>query len=488
MCRTLLLTALLLLTAHPLLAGGDEPPEVVFLEGPRMAAPLGKGPDRIDLPISLAPGADKGQAYFDQGLTQWYGGWPTEAARSFQTILIDDPDCAMAYWGLALANEDWPTRAAWFARAAWLKKGLAAPLERRLIDALAKFHGVDGPTEPEGLAEPWNPAPGEDRLTPLRLSEQPEPAAKAVHDLSGAFSRILEEHPSASEVRALRLALVASKVPEVRAHPEVVEEEFQSFFQAEPHHPIHARRMKFWLGTGQGKKAVSSAEVVGQSNPDVGKAWFLAAEVFLAAGRKEDALKCVQEGRFITFEHSRATWQQPSAWMDPRDLELLADEPGHVFWKPLQAPDWSLTDAYGKTHSLKDYRGKPLLVVDFLGFGCVHCLEQLRAIEPLADRFAEAGIAIVAIGLQSPKELRVSLGDDPAATGYSFPILCDPKLTQFRAYGAYDDFTETELHGTYLLDAEGGVRWVDISHLPYMEIEALLEDTGRLLGPAWKLR
>ncbi|MFT7541827.1 MAG: peroxiredoxin [Gammaproteobacteria bacterium] len=482
--------AVLVLVGLSLVGEGtdNEPRDLVFLEGPRMAAPLVEAPDRIDFAISLAPDAEEMQAFFDQGLTQWYGGWPSEAARSFQTILIEDPDCAMAYWGLALANEDWPGRAAWFARSAWLKKGLVSPRERRLIDALAKYHGVDGPDEPAGLREPWNKAPGVDRPAALRRSEQPAPRAGATAALLADYQTLLGEHPEDLELRALYTALLASQAPVGSGGLEAIEAEFQACFAVQPFHPLHARRMAFWLALGEGQKALTSAEVVAQATPAVGKSWFLAAEVLEAAGRETPAIMIAQHGKALTFEHSRRTWQWPSAWTDPRDLESDAKAPQPLRWEPLAAPDWTLTDAYGETHSLKDYRRRPLLIVNFLGFGCVHCLEQLQAIEPVAKRFAEAGIAIVAIGLQAPEDLRVSLGEDPADTGYSFPILCDPKLTQFRAYGAYDDFADTELHGTYLVDPDGGVRWFDISHLPYMEVESILEDAGRLLGPAWKPR
>ncbi|MFT5733387.1 MAG: peroxiredoxin [Planctomycetota bacterium] len=480
----------LVLAALPFVGAGTETErrDRVFLEGPRMAAPLVEAPDRIDFAISLAPDAEGMQAFFDQGLTQWYGGWPSEAARSFQTILIEDPDCAMAYWGLALANEDWPGRAAWFARSAWLKKGLATPRERRLIDALAKYHGVDGPDEPAGLREPWNPAPGEDRLAALRRSEQQAPRAGAAGALLADYQSLLGDHPEDLELRALYTALLASQARVGLDGMEVIEAEFQACFAVRPFHPLHARRMAFWLALGEGQKALSSAEVVAQATPAVGKSWFLAAEVLEAVGREAPAWLVAETGKAVTFDQSRRTWQRPSAWADPRDLDLDMGVPESLQWAPRKAPEWTLTDAYGETYSLKGYRGRPLLIVNFLGFGCVHCLEQLQAIEPVAKRFAEAGIAIVAIGLQAPEELRVSLGEDPAKTGYSFPILCDPKLTQFRAYGAYDDFAATELHGTYLVDPDGGVRWIDISHLPFMEIESLLEDAGRLLGPAWKLR
>ena len=43
------------------------------------------------------------QAYFNQGLRLSFGFWWDEAARSFKEATRLDPDCAMAYWGVALA-------------------------------------------------------------------------------------------------------------------------------------------------------------------------------------------------------------------------------------------------------------------------------------------------------------------------------------------------------------------------------------------------
>ena len=45
----------------------------------------------------------KAQRYFDQGLTLAYGFNHGEAIRSFKEAARLDPDCAMAYWGVALA-------------------------------------------------------------------------------------------------------------------------------------------------------------------------------------------------------------------------------------------------------------------------------------------------------------------------------------------------------------------------------------------------
>src|SRR6185436_14722800 len=46
--------------------------------------------------------------FFDQGLGYFYSYVWMEAARSFETALKHDPDCAMAWLGLNRAMEKWP--------------------------------------------------------------------------------------------------------------------------------------------------------------------------------------------------------------------------------------------------------------------------------------------------------------------------------------------------------------------------------------------
>lgn len=47
------------------------------------------------------------QAYFDQGLAFYYSYVWLEAARSFETAVQHDPNCALAWWGLSKACEKW---------------------------------------------------------------------------------------------------------------------------------------------------------------------------------------------------------------------------------------------------------------------------------------------------------------------------------------------------------------------------------------------
>ena len=51
----------------------------------------------------ITPSMPLTQRYFDQGLRLYYGFNHAEAIRAFQEAARRDPDCAMCYWGIALA-------------------------------------------------------------------------------------------------------------------------------------------------------------------------------------------------------------------------------------------------------------------------------------------------------------------------------------------------------------------------------------------------
>jgi hypothetical protein len=51
----------------------------------------------------------------------------------------------------------------------------------------------------------------------------------------------------------------------------------------------------------------------------------------------------------------------------------------------------------------------------------------------------------------------------------------------FKAYRAYDDFEKMALHGTFLVDGDGLVRWQDINYEPFSEPRFLLGEAKRLL-------
>src|SRR5262245_41048182 len=64
-------------------------------------APLLGNLGRHQHPITT--GCALAKRYFDEGLVLTYGFNHAEAIRSFQDGAKLDPDCAMCYWGIALA-------------------------------------------------------------------------------------------------------------------------------------------------------------------------------------------------------------------------------------------------------------------------------------------------------------------------------------------------------------------------------------------------
>jgi peroxiredoxin/N-acetylneuraminic acid mutarotase len=147
---------------------------------------------------------------------------------------------------------------------------------------------------------------------------------------------------------------------------------------------------------------------------------------------------------------------------------------------PAPAPAFSLTDASGKTVSLDQYKGRPLVLIFYEGSGCLYCATQLKSFADRAKEFADSGVAIVAIGTDSPDELKDALAAYEG--GFPFALLSDAKLDAFKAYRSVD-FSNKPLHGTFLIDAEGAVRWRQISDRPFNDPAFVLGQAKELSNP-----
>jgi tetratricopeptide (TPR) repeat protein len=97
------------------------------------------------------------QRYFDQGLAFLFSFNHEEAVRSFEAAVANDPECAMAYWGIAMGNGPYindmvvdsaHSRAAWRALNKAREMGrIAAPVEAALIDAVGSRYSASPPTD-----------------------------------------------------------------------------------------------------------------------------------------------------------------------------------------------------------------------------------------------------------------------------------------------------------------------------------------------------
>ena len=60
------------------------------------------------------------------------------------------------------------------------------------------------------------------------------------------------------------------------------------------------------------------------------------------------------------------------------------------------------------------------------------------------------------------------------------PMLADPKLDVFKRFRVFDDFENQPLHGTFLIDAQGNVRFQRISADPFLDVEFIKTEAARV--------
>jgi len=154
---------------------------------------------------------------------------------------------------------------------------------------------------------------------------------------------------------------------------------------------------------------------------------------------------------------------------------------GPLTWHTSPAPAWELQDSLGKNVSLSDYQGKPVIVIFYLGFGCLHCVEQLSVFSPMTKEYNRAGIEIVAIGSDDLGSLKDALSAYTKEKTIEFPVLTDGKLKVFEQYRCVDNFENQALHGTFLIDSKGQIRWHDVGPEPFTKAKFLLKESQRLL-------
>lgn len=180
----------------------------------------------------------------------------------------------------------------------------------------------------------------------------------------------------------------------------------------------------------------------------------------------------------------------PKVWSDPAGPLFAADfgprpplaSLGPTSFEPWPHAGFDLPRASGERFVLAAKPQKPTLVVFYLGFGCLQCVEQLHALQKHHKALAAAGLDVVAIGDDPTDTLAAAIAALPAEQALAFPLLADPEHTAFRAWRCYDEFESLALHGTFLVDTDGRVRWQDLGAQPFPQFDWLLREAERLLA------
>ena len=129
-----------------------------------------------------------------------------------------------------------------------------------------------------------------------------------------------------------------------------------------------------------------------------------------------------------------------------------------------KAPDFTLKNQHQKEVSLKDLRGKNVVLAFYpLDFSPV-CTDQLSIYQEVLPQIEEQGATLVGISVDSSWAHRAFRNK----LGITIPLLSDfePKGAVIRSYGAYLDEVGHGNRSLVLVGPDGVVSWVHESPTP----------------------
>jgi peroxiredoxin len=99
----------------------------------------------------------------------------------------------------------------------------------------------------------------------------------------------------------------------------------------------------------------------------------------------------------------------------------------------MTAPDFSLTDLQGRSHSLSEYRGK-IVLLNFWATWCKPCTTEMPAMQACYDKLRENGFVVLAVNeLEDEGKVREHI----QTHGHTFPVLLDRSNRVANQYGVF---------------------------------------------------
>ncbi len=254
-----------------------------FNEGPRQAATLIPGCGKVSFPIThTKPDA---QAFFNQGVGQLHGFWYLEAERSFRQVAAMEPDCAMAYWGMAMANVNQDKRARLFLKKATERQEKASAKEKRWIASLENFYRED----------------------PNDKRDKRQRALDYIRDLE----TIVQEHPEDVEAKAF----LAWKIWHANGDAPITSYQavnalLDQVFAVNPEHPAHHYRIHLW-DQRKPAQALKSAAMNGPAAPAIAHMWHMPGHTYSKLKRYDDAIWQQEASTRVDHAYMTRNWLHP---------------------------------------------------------------------------------------------------------------------------------------------------------------------------------
>lgn len=121
------------------------------------------------------------------------------------------------------------------------------------------------------------------------------------------------------------------------------------------------------------------------------------------------------------------------------------------------APELVLPDSHGTPVSLVGLRGTPVMLVFFPFAFSMTCTSELGELRDSIEEFEAVGVRLFGISCDARHALRAWSEEE----GFGFDLLSDfwPHGAAARSYGVFDDASGMAVRGSFLVDADGIVRW-----------------------------
>lgn len=120
-----------------------------------------------------------------------------------------------------------------------------------------------------------------------------------------------------------------------------------------------------------------------------------------------------------------------------------------------KAPDFALPGTGGRSYSLSEYRGQPVVLVFYPGDSTPVCTRQLNEYTTDIDKFVDVGAQVLAI---SPQSVKSHEGFAKEQGGFGFPLLADEDKAVGIAYGIIGPVGFYR-RSVFVIDAEGVIRY-----------------------------
>src|SRR2546428_6449527 len=142
------------------------------------------------------------------------------------------------------------------------------------------------------------------------------------------------------------------------------------------------------------------------------------------------------------------------------------------------APDFSLTTGDGSQVSLKDYRGKWVVLYFYPKDFTSGCTMEARNFQRDLTKYQQAGAVVLGVSVDTAQSHK----DFCAKEGLNFKLLADPDAGVSTEYGSIMDYKGEKLaaRNTFIINPNGEITKVYTGVKPTEHSEQVLEDLAEL--------